>query len=119
MKRLEVCQLIDLLSAKVENVHLLTPYVDGFSIDCRDVLSGDAFFVLKGANFNHLQFIFQAQQNGANLAVVEHAFAEIDLPQLVVDNSFDALTLAVKWWGDCQQINVGSSIEYLRTRRRA
>ncbi|MEH6358216.1 MAG: UDP-N-acetylmuramoyl-tripeptide--D-alanyl-D-alanine ligase [Pseudomonadales bacterium] len=60
------------------------------TIDSRQLQAGDLFVAIKGPSFDGHAFVEQVRAAGAVAAVVEHK-VESDLPQLVVENSRDAL----------------------------
>lgn len=60
------------------------------SIDTRKLQTGDLFVAIKGPNFDGHAFVEKAQAAGAVAAVVEQPVNSL-LPQLVVENSRDAL----------------------------
>jgi len=68
--------------------------VPGLSIDTRNLTRGDAFFAIKGEHRDGHEFVAQALQAGAGLAVVARAqrarFAA-DAPLLIVDDVLEAL----------------------------
>lgn len=61
-------------------------------IDTRQLQAGDLFIALKGPNFDGHSFVEKARQMGAVAVIVEHQ-VDSELPQLVVENSRDALGL--------------------------
>lgn len=70
----------------------------GVSTDTRHLQSGNLFVALKGANFDGHDHLAQAQQRGAVAAVVSTPNTAIDLPQLVVADTLQALqTLGGRW----------------------
>ncbi|MDX5594031.1 UDP-N-acetylmuramoylalanyl-D-glutamyl-2,6-diaminopimelate--D-alanyl-D-alanine ligase [Pseudovibrio sp. SPO723] len=68
--------------------------ITGISIDTRSLEAGDAFFALKGPNFDGHQFVSAALEAGAAVAVVERAQLS-DLPEdgryVVVEDVLEAL----------------------------
>jgi UDP-N-acetylmuramoyl-tripeptide--D-alanyl-D-alanine ligase len=52
--------------------------VSGFSIDSRDVAPGEAFIALKGESFDGHDFLAQAYERGAVLAIVQHDVPALD-----------------------------------------
>ena len=78
--------------------------VSGWSIDSRTVNPGDCFFALRGPAHDGHDYVGQAAEKGAAVAVVEKA-EQIgsDIPQLVVPDSLVALQALAAWerarWG--------------------
>jgi len=62
------------------------------SIDTRKLQAGDLFVAITGLNFDGHAFVEKARASGAVAAVVEQP-VDSPLPQLVVENSRDALGL--------------------------
>ena len=68
--------------------------VPGLSIDTRNLDKGDAFFAIKGEHRDGHEFVEDALQAGAGLAVVARANAEqfaANAPLLIVDDVLEAL----------------------------
>ena len=63
----------------------------GVAIDSRDVNKNDVFFALKGEVTDGHQFLQQAIKNGASILVVKEFSKEIDICQIVVEDTFLAL----------------------------
>jgi len=119
MKRLSISEIANIFGSKLKNNHLIEsvvfqPLISGFSIDCRDVVAGDIIFILSEPGFDHLQYLMLAQQNGAVVAVVEQVYPEVSLPQIVVENTFEALIATVRWWSNNLDTDTGSVINSLR-----
>jgi UDP-N-acetylmuramoyl-tripeptide--D-alanyl-D-alanine ligase len=78
--------------------------VSGWSIDSRTVNPGDCFFALRGPAHDGHDYVGQAAEKGAAVAVVEKG-EQIgsDIPQLVVPDSLVALQALAAWerarWG--------------------
>jgi len=64
---------------------------ENVSTDTRNIRPGDLFVALRGDNFDGHRFIESAREAGAVAAVVDHADDTVELPQLVVKNTIDAL----------------------------
>ncbi|MEC9344067.1 MAG: Mur ligase domain-containing protein, partial [Pseudomonadota bacterium] len=64
--------------------------VSGISIDSRSIAKGEAFFAIRGDQFDGHDFVMKAMHAGAALAVVAEeklvAFGHVQLPLLVVTN---------------------------------
>ena len=68
--------------------------------DSRSVHPGDLFCAVEGGRFDGHDFVAAARRDGAAAAVVQRPL-EVDLPQLVVADSREALAhLAMLWAGD-------------------
>jgi UDP-N-acetylmuramoyl-tripeptide--D-alanyl-D-alanine ligase len=74
----------------------------GWSIDSRTVNPGDCFFALKGPAHDGHDYVGQAVEKGAVMAVVQTA-GPFPIPQLVVPDSLAALQALATWarqhWG--------------------
>lgn len=66
------------------------PYA-AVSTDTRALRSGDLFVALRGENFDGHKFLQAAQEFGACAAVVDTFDGTVDMPQLVVTNTVEAL----------------------------
>lgn len=64
---------------------------ENVSTDTRNIGPDDLFVALRGDNFDGHRFISTALQSGAVAAVVDCADEAVDLPQLVVKDTVDAL----------------------------
>ncbi len=75
-----------------------------FSTDTRTLNPGDLFIALKGESFDGHDHLAQAKAKGAKAALVEKQLA-IDLPQIIVPNTYEALS---KWaaWHRAQLSNI-------------
>ncbi|RBW49449.1 UDP-N-acetylmuramoyl-tripeptide--D-alanyl-D-alanine ligase [Marinobacter sp. F3R11] len=63
----------------------------GVSTDSRALKSGDLFVALRGENFDGHRFLSAAKQLGACAAVVDTPDSNLDLPQLIVGGTVEAL----------------------------
>jgi murE/murF fusion protein len=71
--------------------------------DSRALLAGSLFVALRGDRFDGHAFLAQAQAAGARAALVEQAYSELSLPQIVVGDTRLALQkLATAWRGRFQ-----------------
>lgn len=68
---------------------------DGAAIDTRRMTHGALFFALSGTHSNGHEFVAQAGRDGAAAAVVDHP-VEAEVPQLVVDDVYEALGRAAR-----------------------
>ncbi len=64
--------------------------IDSISIDTRTLNPGDCYLALKGAQFDGHDFVVQAEELQAAAIICESA-QEINIPQVVVSNTRDAL----------------------------
>ena len=64
---------------------------EGISTDTRSVAPGQLFVALRGERFDGHRFLAQARASGAVAAVVDTADASVELPQLVVSDTVEAL----------------------------
>jgi len=67
------------------------------SINTREDCDGRLFVALKGDNFDAHDYLNQAAAAGAKAVMVERQ-ADIELPQIVVDDSHQALKDLAAWW---------------------
>ncbi|MDG1324526.1 MAG: UDP-N-acetylmuramoyl-tripeptide--D-alanyl-D-alanine ligase [Opitutales bacterium] len=63
--------------------------ISGFSIDSRNLHSGDLFVAIKAERNGH-DFLSSAKENGACAGIVENVKLDIQLPQLLVQDSLQA-----------------------------
>ncbi|WP_042491003.1 UDP-N-acetylmuramoyl-tripeptide--D-alanyl-D-alanine ligase [Tropheryma whipplei] len=68
----------------------LLPINGRLKIDSRNISQGDIFVAHTGTKFDGHEFLYQAKQSGASLAIVTRV-QEIDLPQLLVGNVTEAM----------------------------
>ena len=66
--------------------------------DTRSLQPGDLFVALKGERFDAHDFLPQARQQGAAVAIAEHGLAEAGLAGLQVDDSLAALQALAAGW---------------------
>ncbi|HUX81559.1 MAG TPA: UDP-N-acetylmuramoyl-tripeptide--D-alanyl-D-alanine ligase [Halothiobacillus sp.] len=82
--------------------------VRGVSTDSRRLQPGNLFVALKGTNFDGHDHLQQAAEKGAVAAVVSTRNDAVNLPQLVVPNTLQALqTLGVCWRGRVNPTVIG------------
>jgi UDP-N-acetylmuramoyl-L-alanyl-D-glutamate--2,6-diaminopimelate ligase len=77
---------------------LASIHVRGLTYDSRSVGSGTIFVAISGAHADGHEFVSNAADRGAAVAVVEHPVAGVTIPQLVVERSQAALATAACWW---------------------
>ena len=65
-------------------------FADGFIHDTRKLKEGQVFVALRAERDGH-DFLRNARERGATAAIVERRVEDIDMPQLVVDDSMTAL----------------------------
>jgi len=71
--------------------------ITGVTEDSREVRDGSLFVAIPGFHADGHDFVAAAARQGAAAAVVDHAIPEVDLPQLVVDDTRPALATAAAW----------------------
>jgi len=76
--------LIDGIDAKVYNLKKDVEITD-LTINSKDVKNGSLFFCLKGTNYNGLDYVSDAIENGAK-AIVSSVEFKTDIPLIVVNN---------------------------------
>jgi UDP-N-acetylmuramoyl-tripeptide--D-alanyl-D-alanine ligase len=64
---------------------------ENVSTDTRNIRQGDLFVAIRGDNFDGHRFIDAARQSGATAAIVDRPDRRVDLPQLVVKDTINAL----------------------------
>jgi MurE/MurF fusion protein len=75
-----------------------TPTFRALATDTRTLVAGDLFVALIGDNFDGHGFVGIAKERGAVGAIVSHALPEVDLPQIIVQDTRMALgQLAAAW----------------------
>ncbi|WP_336367260.1 UDP-N-acetylmuramoyl-tripeptide--D-alanyl-D-alanine ligase [Marinobacter sp. C2H3] len=84
----EACQWA---SARCDQDSLDDRQFTGVSTDSRSVRPGDLFVALRGDRFDGHRFLKGVEAAGAAAAVVDEAQPGVSLPQLVVDDTVDAL----------------------------
>jgi len=78
--------------------------IRGVTHDSRAVQPGSLFVAVRGLHVDGHEFVVEAATRGAAAALVERPVPEVDLPQLVVERTPEALATAAAWWyGDPSQ----------------
>jgi len=76
---------------------IATPPVTGISIDSRTITPGDAFFAIRGEQFDGHDFVGKAAAQGAAIAVIAEerlaALGRLTIPLVVVEDVLKALEL--------------------------
>jgi UDP-N-acetylmuramoyl-tripeptide--D-alanyl-D-alanine ligase len=72
-------------------------FVKGAVIDSRADCTGKLFVALDGDNFDGHNFLDQAQSNGAVASLIEKSVVS-QLPQVLVQDSYQALQDLAAWW---------------------
>ncbi len=70
--------------------------VKGLSIDSRNTYVGEAFIAIKGERFDGNKYIKSAMEKGASCAVVSTVDSSCTLPQILVEDTVEALCLFAK-----------------------
>jgi UDP-N-acetylmuramoyl-tripeptide--D-alanyl-D-alanine ligase len=73
-------------------------YISHVSQNSKEVKSGTIFVAIKGARCDGHDFAREAQDKGAVAVVVERLLPSIDIPQLIVPSSVDALGSLGRIW---------------------
>jgi len=82
--------------------------VIGVSTDTRSLAAGNLFVALQGPNFDAHDYLEVARDKGAVAAVVSRRRDDVDLPQLLVDDTLKALQrLAYAWRHEVDPLVVG------------
>jgi len=64
--------------------------IDSVTTDSRSLVQGELFLALKGPNFDGHRFLNQVVELGCGSVIVDHQ-CEVDIPQIVVDDTHKAL----------------------------
>ena len=75
----------------------INPVLNGVSIDTRKPMNDALFVALKGPSFDAHDYLDQALHQGA-LAVITGRYVAVDCPQVVVADTYAALTALAAWW---------------------
>lgn len=98
MLYLSIKEFASIIGSQQAAINYTGMKLSGVAIDSRKVNPGEVFFALQGENFDGHHFLMQALNRGAVAAIVEQLQPEINLPQLQVSNTLNALAKSVKWW---------------------
>lgn len=84
---------------KVEGT--LPEQVSSISNNSKNISQGDIFFAIRGTETDGHKYIKSAIDNGAVAVVVEEKQTRLNIPQIIVNNSRQALSIAAKnYYGD-------------------
>ena len=87
------------IGAELPNNNLLDDIsISRVSIDTRTLENGDLFFAIKGPNFDGHHYLDEAINKGCIAAIVEEENSNLDIPQLVVEDTRIALGLMAEAW---------------------
>lgn len=103
MIAVSIAQLAKILNAEPKGIKAPEATVSAVSTDTRKVAANAAFFALTGERFDAHDFVDQAFQRGAVVAVVSRPIAG-DFPHLIVNDVTKALGQFAHWIR--QQVNV-------------
>ena len=82
--------------------------ITGVAIDSRDIKRGNIFFAIIGKKNDGHNFLKQAENKGAKIAIVRKRSSQIKIPQIVVANTHKALIkLAKHYRGLCKSRIIG------------
>ncbi len=93
-------QLIRVLSLPIALEPVHDVLVKRIEIDSRKVSQGDVFVALVGERVDGHAFVALAEQQGAVAAIVSHYVANVQMPQLLVDDPVLALQQISAYWRD-------------------
>ncbi|KAA1173122.1 UDP-N-acetylmuramoyl-tripeptide--D-alanyl-D-alanine ligase [Marinobacter salinexigens] len=91
MRAFSLAEAKDWLSASCSATGLESQVFTGVSTDTRAIEPGQIFVALRGDNFDGHRFLDVARDRGAVAVVVDCAEVGLGIPQLVVDDTVDAL----------------------------
>lgn len=72
--------------------------ISGVSIDTRTLIKGALFAAIRGTKVDGHDYLFTAMERGACGAIVETINPSVDLPQICVTNTVDALGVLANWF---------------------
>ena len=81
----------ELLTATAGQCSIKNWTASGVSIDTRTLKKGDLFIAISGNNFDANDFIKSAYEKGASGAIVSRFDPTVSIPQIIVDNTEQAL----------------------------
>lgn len=90
-------QLVALLAAKPLHLPALSSIATGINTDSRSIQPGEVFLALRGDRFDGHEFVTQAIQQGAVVAIVDHPPSEA-VPAMVVEDTLKAYQTIAQWW---------------------
>ncbi len=96
MKTKRLIELVtpeDSLSPEIRNLA-----VTGLQYDSRKIKTGELFFAIEGFESDGHAYLPQAREKGAAAAVVQRLGRDVDLPQIKVADSREAMALAAYAW---------------------
>ncbi len=70
----------------------------GVETDSRKSCAGALFIALRGEHFDAHDFLQQAQAQGAVAALVERRVAQLEIPQIVVEDTLQAMARLANYW---------------------
>ncbi len=90
MEKIKLSEILSGLGSLDETICSMN--VSGVTIDSRKIMQGDIFVAINGERVDGHDFVAQAIQDGALIAIVERFISDIPAEkQLVVDNSLNAM----------------------------
>lgn len=90
MQSLPLTNLIDILQGRTSG-DLVGKNADSVSIDSRTIEAGELFWAIEGESHDGHDFLADAERKGAVAAVVSRVIAEIKIPQIIVEDTTEAL----------------------------
>lgn len=72
--------------------------ISSITIDSRHVQPGQLFVAIRGERFDGHDFIAEVAHLGASAVVCEHPMSNVDIPQLVVPSTVNALAAIATWY---------------------
>jgi len=91
MRAFSLAEARDWTGARCSGQALEAVRFEGVSTDTRTLVKGDLFVALRGENFDGHRFLARAEAAGAVAVVVDTENSNISIPQLVVDDTVQAL----------------------------
>lgn len=91
MNRFSLAEAMQFTGATCTSLNIDVIRYSGVSTDTRSLKAGDLFVALRGENFDGHRFLQAAHKLGACAAVVDTLDATLDMPQLIVANTVEAL----------------------------
>ncbi|MBD3640873.1 MAG: UDP-N-acetylmuramoyl-tripeptide--D-alanyl-D-alanine ligase [Marinobacter sp.] len=91
MRAFSLAEARDWTGARCATQTLESVRFEGVSTDTRTLAQGDLFVALRGENFDGHRFLARAQEAGAVAVVVDTEDPTVSIPQLVVEDTVEAL----------------------------
>lgn len=98
MNIISLFEIANAIGARSNKTILPNYYINNISQSSQDVMKGSIFIAIKGNRVDGHNFIKEAENKGAVAAVVEYLMPNVNIPQLLVPSSIEALGIIAKLW---------------------